>query len=75
MNCGPVDYWILGLANFFPNYYTIFDLDSNRVGFAVSKFASKSFEKLKQEFSPIHHNATNTTTVHEAKNTTVVHKV
>jgi len=33
---GPAkDFWILGL-NFFTNYYTVFDYENNRIGFAES---------------------------------------
>mmetsp|Transcript_3416 Transcript_3416/g.5780 ORF Transcript_3416/g.5780 Transcript_3416/m.5780 type:complete len:167 (-) Transcript_3416:63-563(-) len=31
------DYWILGL-NFFNNYYTVFDYQNKKIGFAKSKF-------------------------------------
>lgn len=40
--------WILGL-NFFTNYYSVFDYENKRIGFAESKIAygqpSKSFMK------------------------------
>ena len=36
----PNEYkWVLGL-NFFTNYYTIFDLEQDRVGFAINRYAN-----------------------------------
>lgn len=34
-----MDFWILGL-NFFSNYYTIFDQEKKKVGFAINKNAN-----------------------------------
>ena len=39
--------WVLGL-NFFTNYYTVFDMEEERVGFAVNRYAHprvKEFHK------------------------------
>lgn len=41
---GPAkDYWILGL-NFFTNYYTVFDYEEQRIGFAPSINFGKKVE-------------------------------
>ena len=36
MSMPSLDHWILGL-NFFHNYYTVFDFENQKVGFAESK--------------------------------------
>lgn len=51
MNGGSENFYILGLLNFFPNYYTVFDLDKNRIGFAPSKHANKRIHELYQYYS------------------------
>jgi len=33
-----IQFWILGL-NFFSNYYTVFDQEEMRIGFAISRYA------------------------------------
>ena len=38
MHYDDMPFWILGL-NFFHNYYTVFDLENKKVGFAPSKGA------------------------------------
>ena len=38
-----IDFWILGL-NFFHNYYSVFDMDQGKVGFAPSVVAYDSFQ-------------------------------
>ena len=35
---GSTPFWILGI-NFFQNYYTVFDAENLRIGFAVSKYS------------------------------------
>lgn len=39
-------FWILGLSNFFPNYYVVFDMENYRIGFAINKLAKKSVHQL-----------------------------
>lgn len=34
-------FWVMGLT-FFHNYYTVFDVDNQRIGFAESKISSQS---------------------------------
>jgi hypothetical protein len=46
MDGGQSPFYILGLMSFFPNYYTVFDLDANKIGFAPSKHASKRIHDL-----------------------------
>ena len=40
MTHDTISKWILGL-NFFANYYTVFDNEDHRIGFAASKDASE----------------------------------
>lgn len=39
------DFWILGL-NFFHNYYSVFDLENQRIGFAVSVISDQKDELI-----------------------------
>lgn len=45
MNSPVMTQWILGL-NFFSNYYTVFDQENLRVGFAPSIHASDRMQEL-----------------------------
>lgn len=58
-----IQVWILGL-NFFSNYYTVFDQEEYKIGFAISRYAhpkvlefhqnSKMFDQdLKLEFNAL----------------------
>ena len=38
------------MSTFFPNYYTVFDLDNNKIGFAPSKFANKRIGELYKQY-------------------------
>ena len=50
MRGGKSPFWILGLSNFFPNYYVVFDMENYRIGFAINKFAKKSVHQLYEQY-------------------------
>ena len=38
------------MSTFFPNYYAVFDLDNNKIGFAPSKYANKRISELYKQY-------------------------
>jgi hypothetical protein len=50
MRGGSDPFWILGLSNFFPNYYVVFDMENYRIGFAINKNAKPSVHQLYEQF-------------------------
>ena len=45
MNNQFIDFWLIGL-NFFQNYYTVFDQEKMRIGFAPSVHAVPRMKEL-----------------------------
>ena len=43
-------FWILGLSSFMPNYYTVFDMENYRIGFAINKNARPSVHELHKQY-------------------------
>ena len=50
MRGSKTPFWILGLSNFFPNYYVVFDMENYRIGFAINKNAKKRVSEMYEQF-------------------------
>ena len=48
MSHDTMSFWILGL-NFFSNYYTVFDQEDMKVGFAISRYAHPRVMEFHQD--------------------------